>query len=327
MDRVHPRLVRSRRRRAPRANAVFLFVAAWIVLAAAVSPCGATGNENPERITLDEWGVVIEFRAADRKVASEVASICRKSLPALSAELGLAAIEPFHVFLLSDVRAYEERMGFSLPSWGVAFAFPGNNIVLVDVGRATRAWDTLDKVIPHELSHLLLGQRAAGVRFPLWFMEGLAQWQAGEWSVMESWRLMEAVWGNRAPALGRVVSYMPADENLARDAYRVSYEAFQYRFDEHTERLGDFLEEVLERGDFSEAFAGFWNETEGQFYARFDEHLARKYSSPLMLFQTGPLFTLASVLFVIVVIRIWIRNRRKLRRMEAAERGGPPGPE
>jgi hypothetical protein len=327
MDRVRRRLVRSRLRRAPRGVAVFFVGAAWFLLAGSAWPREAAGAESSERITLDEWGVVIEFRAADRKVASEVASICRKSLPPLSRELGLAAVEPFHVFLLSDVKAYEERMGFSLPSWGVAFAFPGNNIVLVDVPRATKAWDTLDKVIPHELSHLLLGQRTGDVRFPLWFMEGLAQWQAGEWSVMESWRLTEAVWGNRAPALGRVVSYMPADENLARDAYRVSYEAFQYRFDEHTERLGDFLEEVVKRGDFGEAFAGFWNETEGQFYARFDEHLARKYSSPLMLFQTGPLFTLASVLFVIVAIRIWIRNRRKLQRMEAAERGGPPGPE
>jgi hypothetical protein len=295
-----------------------------MLVVAAACPRAAAGSENTERMTLDEWGVVIEFRAADRKVASEVASICRRSLPPLSRELGLHAIEPFHVFLLSDVKAYEERMGFSLPSWGVAFAFPGVNVVVVDVTRATRAWDTLDKVIPHELSHLLLGQRARGARFPLWFIEGLAQWQANEWTVMESWRLMEAVWGNRAPALGRVVSYMPADESLARDAYRVSYAAFQYRFDERTERLGDFLDEVAARGDFGEAFTGFWNETEGQFQARFDEYLARKYSSPLMLFQTGPLFTLASVLFVIVVIRIWIRNRRKLRRMEAAERGGPP---
>jgi len=327
MDRVRGRLVRSRRILVSRAIPVLLAFAACVLVIAAARPVAGAGTETAQRITLDEWGVTIEFRAADRKVAAEVASICRKSLPSLSRQQGLAAIEPFHVFLLSDVKAYEERMGFSLPSWGIAFAFPENNIVLVDVPRATKAWDTLEKVIPHELSHLLLGQRAPSVRFPLWFMEGLAQWQASEWSVMESWHLTEAVWGNRAPALGQVVSYMPADETRARDAYRVSYAAFQYRFDEHTERLGDFLDEVAARGDFGEAFAGFWNETEGQFQARFDEHLARKYSSPLMLFQTGPLFTLASVLFVIVVIRIWFRNRRKLRRMETAEKGGPPSPE
>ena len=84
---------------------------------------------------------------------------------------------------------------------------------------------------------------------------------------------------------------------------------------------------VAARGEFGEAFAGFWDETEGQFCARFDEHLERKYSSPLMLFQTEPLFTFASVLFVIAAVLVWIRNRRKLRRMEAAEKRGPPVPE
>jgi hypothetical protein len=308
------------RTKLPRFAAVLLFVAAFFLPATAAYPRGAAGAENTDRMTLEEWGVVIEFRAADRKVATEVASICRASLPSLSRQIGLPAIEPFRVFLLPDVETYEEKAGLSLPSWGVAFAFPANNVVLVDVRRASRAWDTLGKVIPHELSHLLLGQRAYGVRFPLWFVEGLAQWQAQEWSVMEHWRLMEAVWSRRAPALGRVVSYMPAEENAARDAYRVAYAAFQYRFGERTDRVAAFLDEVAARGQFGEAFAGFWNETEGQFCARFDEHLERKYSSPLMLFQTEPLFTFASVLFVIAAILVWIRSRRKLRRMEKAEK-------
>jgi hypothetical protein len=320
MGRTRRSLVPSLRRQSARAGAFVIAAVAVCVVIAAWGWPRESAAETTERIALDEWGVAIEFRSEDRKVAEEVASICRSSLPRLSRQLGLARIEPFHVFLLSDVKVFEEKMGIALPAWGIAFAFPGNDIVLVDVPRATRAWDTLGKVIPHELSHLLLGQRAEGAGFPLWFVEGLAQWQADEWSVMESWRLMEAVWGNRAPALARVVSNMPAQEAPARDAYRVSYAAFQYRFDERTERLGVFLDEVVRRGDFGEAFAAFWNESEAQFCARFDESLARKYKSPLFLFQTGPLFTFASVLFVVVVIRMWIRNRRKLRSMEKAER-------
>ena len=326
-ERTRARRKRAARSRIPRVFAVLFFAVFSALVLAAPPPADSSGSETAQRILLDEWGVSIEFREADRKVASEVASICRKTIPGLALQLRLAAIQPFRVFLLSDVRVYEERTGLTLPSWGVAFAFPANDIMLVDVGRATKEWDTLDKVIPHELSHLLLHQRAGDVPFPLWFMEGLAQWQAGEWTVMESWRLMEAVWGNRAPALGQVVSYMPAEESRARDAYRISYAAFQYRFEERTDRLGDFLDEVVRRGDFDQAFAAFWNETEGQFGARFDEYIARKYSSRLMLFQTGPLFTFASVLFVFVFVRIWIRNRKRLKRMDAVDRGWPEGPE
>ena len=325
MDRERLRHGRTRPHRIRGGGAALVAAAlSTIVLLTAVPSLGVE-NEIAKRITLDPWGVTIEFRAADERVASEVAAICSKALPSLSHELGLASVGPFQVFLIPDIKAYEERVGLALPPWGVAFAFPGHRLMLVDVPRAANAWNTLEKVIPHELSHLLLAERVGSVRFPLWFMEGLAQWQAGEWSMVESWRLMESVWGNRSPSVGRVVEYMSANEDRARDAYRVSYAAFQYRFDEHTERLGEFLDEVVRRADFGEAFDAYWNESEAQFYARFDEYIARKYGTPLMLFQTEPLFTLASVLFVIVVLRSWFRNRRKLKRMEEAERERPPG--
>jgi hypothetical protein len=283
--------------------------------------------ETPEtkRLTLDRYRVTIEYKPEDEKVASKVASICEEALPSLSREIGLKVVQPFRVFLIPDIKAYEERMGLGLPPWGIAFAFTENQIMLVDVKRATDAWNSLERVIPHELSHLTLAQRTRGVRLPLWFVEGLAQWQAREWSALESWRLMESVWSNQAPRIDRLVSRLPAEESRVRDAYRVSYAAFQERFDKHTELLPGFLDEVGRHGDFGKAFEAYWNESEMQFYARFDEHLQSKYGSALLLFQTGPLFTLVSVLFVLVIFTKWIRSRRKLRRMEESEREWPVG--
>ena len=40
-----------------------------------------------------------------------------------------------------------------------------------------------------------------------------------------------------------------------------------------------------------------------------------------MLFQTGPLFTMMALLFLLVALRTWIRNRRKMREREDAEHG------
>jgi hypothetical protein len=158
---------------------------------------------------------------------------------------------------------------------------------------------------------------------PLWFVEGLAQWQARQWSVIDNWRLMESVWGNSAPRLETLVSAMPPGEGRLQEAYRVAYAAFQHRFDKRTDRLPGFLDEVGRRGGFAEAFEAWWGEDESTYYARFAKHLESKYKSGLMVFQTGPLFTLLSVLFVVVVVGRWVRNRRKLRRMDEAERGWP----
>ena len=149
-------------------------------------------------------------------------------------------------------------------------------------------------------------------------------WQAREWSILDNWRLMESVWAKRAPHLGYLVDRLPAEESGARDAYRVAYTAFTNRFDKKTEMLPGFLDELVREGDFGRAFAGFWGESETHFYSRFSDDLYRKYRSWLLLFQTGPLFTIIAVLFLFVFLRIQMRNRSKLKRMEQIDQGIAP---
>jgi hypothetical protein len=234
----------------------------------------------------------------------------------LTKELGVERIAPIRVFLIADMESFRAGRQLPLPRWGIAFALMEDQVMLVDVRRATEAWGTLARVIPHELSHLLLSQRLGGVKAPAWFVEGLAMWQAREWSPLETWRLMEAVWGHRTPDLGQIHASLPYDEASARDAYRVAYTGFTERFDGSAERLPAFLDAVARSGDFAAAFEAFWGETEDDYGARFDDALARRYTSRLLLFQTEPLFTLAAVLFVVVILSTYIRNRRKLKSLD-----------
>ncbi len=313
----------SKTRSAPGWAGLVACLAATITFLALFPDRPGAGSTETKRLTLDRYGVTVDYRASDERVATAVASICEERIPVLADELGLATVHPFGVVLIPDIKEYEERVGFTLPPWGIAFAFTENGVVLVDVKRATNAWNSLERVIPHELSHMLLAQRVPGVRMPLWFVEGLAQWQAREWSVLESWRLMESVWTNDAPRLEQLVFALPANERRTREGYRVAYAAFEHRFGKRIDLLPEFLDQVARRGDFGEAFEAYWNEDEHAYYARFTEHLESKYKSGLMIFQTGPLFTLVSVLFILVVLRTWLRNRRKLKRMEKAEEEWP----
>ena len=301
---------------------VAYFVRALVVIVLLFIPVrSAAQTPDPKSIVIDEYGITIEYRAEDQRVADRVAEICTESIPEIAKGLGLSEVRPFRVFLIPELEEYGKRMNVRFPSWGVAFAFMESQVMLVDVKRASNAWNTLEKVIPHELSHILVAQRVGNIPMPVWFLEGLAQWQAHQWSIAESWRLMEAVWGNRAPHLAQISNKLPSGEPRIREAYRVSYVAFQYRFDKEMELVPAFLNEIVAQNDFDKAFEIFWGETQFDFYARFSGHLVAKYRSGLMLFQTGPLFTLVSVLFVFVIFFTWLRNRRKLKRMEEQERG------
>jgi hypothetical protein len=155
----------------------------------------------------------------------------------------------------------------------------------------------------------------------LWFLEGLAKWQAGEWSLVDSWQLMNTVWGSKTPNLRRLTDRYPRGEDRARAAYRVSYAAFTYRFGESFEELPRFLDTVARIGDFNNAFEVYWNEAPVVFYARFQKDLERKYHSKLLLFQPAPLFGIMSVLFLLVIFRYIYWKRRKLRKLERLENG------
>ena len=135
-----------------------------------------------------------------RRVASKVETICEREAPRIAAELGLQRVQPVQIDITDDVAPYGGSHG-SLPEWGVAFALLESNRIVVDVRRATTEFNSLDEVVPHELSHIFLHQRAPGVRFPLWFAEGLAHWQSREWSLVDQWELMRGVWTRSSPRL------------------------------------------------------------------------------------------------------------------------------
>jgi hypothetical protein len=297
-----------------------------IVLVSSISVASFIDVSAQERVmTLDGYPITIRYLEKDEKVADKISVVAADAIPRLSRELGLQEIKPLRVFLISDMEAFKKEMQVRLPSWGVAFALMDNQVMLVDVRRATHAMNKLENVIPHELSHLLVAQRVGGVGLPMWFVEGLAMWQAREWSLIENWRLMEAVWGKRAPTLNQVYVSLPREEPRARDAYRVAYVGFTERFDDQMDRVPSFLDEVVRSGNFSSAFEAFWGENEFDYYTRFAASLDSRYRSRLLLFQTGPLFTIIAVLFVFVVLRIYIRNRNKLKRMDDVDRGLWPG--
>jgi len=275
----------------------------------------------------------IEYFPRDEKVAQEVSRICENTVLAIAHELGLEQLQPIRIVLIDDMDEFSERSGLTLPSWGIAFALMDSQFMLVDVARATRSWDQLGKVIPHELSHLLAAQRVDKTRLPVWFVEGLAQWQARQWSMLDGWRLAEAVWGKRASSLAGIRNGLPYGEGPVQDAYRVSYVGFVELFDGHPDALPAFLGRVKTDGDFSVAFAAYFGEDEYEYYARFHQALYRKYNNRLMLFQTGPLFGVLALLFVVIYVRVKIRNRESLKRMSEGDGGGqrddlgrlPPG--
>jgi hypothetical protein len=261
--------------------------------------------------------VTIRYEKRYGRVADKVTDICHDEIPRIAAELGLAEMAPIEIVVTANARGYDRSLEAGLPRWGVAFAVLEEQRILVDVNKATRAYNSLEEVVPHELSHLLLYQRVPRVRFPIWFLEGLAQWQAREWSMVDGWQLATSVWNGSAPPLRDMTYSYPAEESRAQGAYRVSYAAFTELFSAGGfERLPAFLTEVDRRRSFETAFLDFWGFSLADYGSYFQDDLERRYHSKLFLLQEGPLFGFAALLFLAVIARYLIRSRRKFRQLE-----------
>ncbi|HEX6789867.1 MAG TPA: hypothetical protein VF247_01030 [Candidatus Krumholzibacteria bacterium] len=253
----------------------------------------------------------------NRRVAEKVEAICQREAPRIAAELGLERIQPIQIDITDDVGPYNRSHGGKLPEWGIAFAVLQANRIVVDVKRATREFNSLDEVVPHELSHLLAHQRAPNVRLPIWFGEGLAQWQSREWSLVDQWELMRSVWIRSSPRLADMYLSYPAEETRAQQAYRVAYAGFVDLFREvGFDDLGPFLAEAEREQSFERGFRNYFGYSVAEYQAYFQDDFERKYGSGWMAFQAEPLLAFAALLFFAVIVRYWIKRRRKFAHLD-----------
>ncbi len=287
-----------------------------LLLIAATFVAGASADDTRSRV-LDPYPVTIRYQPRYSRVAEKVDQIAREELPRLMAELGLTQLRPIEIVVTGDAREYDQTLSHELPRWGVAFAILDEQRILVDVQKATRAYNSLDEVVPHELSHLLARQRVPSASLPIWFSEGMAQWQAREFSMVDSWQLMQGVWTGSVPHIEDLAREYPSDEMRAQDAYRVSYVAFTDLFaDVGFTKLPELLSAIEAKQSFAGGFADYWGFTVGDFAAYFQDDLERRYKSKALALQSGPLFGFAALVFIAVIIRYSLRRRRKYQQME-----------
>jgi hypothetical protein len=102
-----------------------------------------------------------------------------------------------------------------LPEWGVGFAnWPGGPIA-IDAGRAVRDPVRFPRILKHEISHVYLGQRLNGHRPPTWFIEGVAQVQAGEWNFDDTIGLVQVASVSALPPLSLLHARFPTGGRAA----------------------------------------------------------------------------------------------------------------
>jgi hypothetical protein len=204
---------------------------------------------------------IIRYAAGDEGIAAE---LNRKS-PAIRArvvaDIGVDFPEKTEIRLAPTLEAFREAQpgGVWVPLWAAGVAYPAENVIVLRSPRAVKGgWIDPVNVFAHEFSHIALGRALAGVRVPVWLNEGLAIYEAREWTFSRLSVLTTAALTDRLIPLSVLALSFPAEAGPAELAYaegfmfvsflinKVGREAFHRLIRDYT-RFGD-LEGALRRG-------------------------------------------------------------------------------
>jgi hypothetical protein len=160
-----------------------------------------------------------------------------------------------------------------------------------------------------------------GHRPPTWFIEGVAQEQAGEWSLGDAIGLVQVASVGALPKLHELHVHFPAGGRPAAMAYRVSRQAVS-----EIDRIGSdrggwrtMLDPLAAGTDFATALHGVTGMRPDDFASAVESRLQMRYGWLAGVASATSLFTLMTFLFLIGAARARLRTRRRLREMEAEE--------
>ncbi len=305
------------------------------LLCVAVSAGLAAADPTPLRRTLLDPPGWIRAEASLGTAVARVEEVWTEVAGDIAAGLEVDRPAPVEIVLLESETFARWSRGL-LPEWGVGFAnWPGGPIVL-DVGTIARGRKSLAQILGHELSHVYLGQRLEGIRPPMWFVEGVAQAQSGEWRFSDTLGLVGAASTRRLPELNELHDRFPRGGQSAALAYRIAVRAvleLERRFPEQGGWRA-VLGAVSRTGRFDLAFAQTYGLRAPVFEREVALRLRYRYGWIAALAGAGSLFSAMTLLFLVGYGRKRLQIRRRLREMEVEERhldeaepsatGGPP---
>jgi hypothetical protein len=121
------------------------------------------------------------------------------------------------------VAAEDSPRGRAADPWVSGYAFGKQGVVVLLPGRVlSYPHGSLEEVLDHELTHVLIARAAGGGAVPRWFNEGLATVGGSSWGLGDRARLTLAVLGGQAAPMRRVESWFGGGAAEVRRAYVIS---------------------------------------------------------------------------------------------------------
>lgn len=212
-------------------------------------------------------------------------------------------------------------LGIELPEWGGGGAL-GNDSIFIPVDASYAFFQSdFNKILTHEIVHIIINRNYGSIRIPRWFHEGIAMAFSGEIDYDAQITISKAIMTGKLMSLtfiNNVNRFNSADANLA---YCQSHLAVRILIREYGyDLIPELLFEIKKRGSFGLACVNVLGLTPKEIDSLMIKEIKKKYRFNF-LFDDSLFWFLTLVLSIIGFFAMLHRKKILTKEMEADEDG------
>ena len=258
--------------------------------------------------TLGEFNLLL---SSEKKVLKNLSINTIKSHTAnLFSTYGYVDTLSFLVYITDKDDQFKSLTSKNIPEWAVGVA-KGNKIVIKSPTQKSRTYDSFNKTLKHEITHIYLSQ--INNRFPSWFNEGFAMYTADQFDISRkiniSWNLLFKTIVN----LNQLKSFLSASKTQAYLYYSqsaASIDAMIFYYGD------DILDNILfyakQDKDFNQAFLkATGGDTIDDFSVKYISYLNNHFRF-LFIYQFQKI-----VFFLIpfLLLLVWFYKKKRIKKL------------
>jgi len=265
-----------------------------------------------------------DFPAAATSEVRELMDIHREAWATITGDLGAEIDDSMIVRVGRDPEEMAALAPLSSPppEYASGVTYPRLGLILLTL-TAPDSWERpdMDSLYRHELSHLALARAVGGREVPRWFAEGLASYQAGEYSIGRIRTLWSASLSGEVVPFAELSARFPSRPHEVNVAYAQSADVVSLMRDgdADAERFRGLIAELRAGRTFDEAFSEAYGIGLPSFERRWRTRLKERFQAFPLLFTGGSIWVLISMLLVVAYVRRRRRDRRVLARWASEE--------
>ena len=265
---------------------------------------------------IDHDNVHVYYAEKDEKIALISLNVVSDQQERLIKQYGLQ-VHPLHIYIADSKKTYRQYSGSSSPVWSAGLA-SDDRMLVKSPSFSRQSLSQFQKTLLHETVHLAV----SGLPLPLWFNEGFAQYESGQFGLHQRVLVSKSFWRNQLKWAYEIEYLNQMNSDQAEVVYAQCAAMVDFMIDYFSiGLLGKCLNLTRDYRDFEKGFQGAFLMESKNFEKLFREKAKKQYRYYILLDQSN-IWIFAPFILILGFILTKFRRKKMLKKWEAEEMSG-----